>query len=246
MIAHRLENELWVEPATQTVLVQLRELILSGSFESTTRLRAEALASRLGVSRTPIRSALAILAAEGLVEYQANRGYMVREHSVEHVIAAIEAYAPLQAAAARAVALLPDKASILRQLGAIQRELGTLLRDNKWSPDREKAWFESYYAFHRTLLHASGNPFLRTAIRMTIIYPVFSDILRFEPIAVHVRSELREVPELTPDYAVSAHFDHDRLLVRLGDGDADRSAALVYEHILSSRDRILQAIGAGD
>lgn len=246
MTFDRPENELWVEPATQTVLVQLRELILSGALETGTRLRAEALAARLGVSRTPIRSALAILAGEGLVEYQANRGYMVRQQTVELVIKAIEAYATLQSAAARAVAGRPDRVSTIRQLGMIHDELGAIIRDNSWSLDQEKSWFESNYAFHRTLLHAAENPFLRSAIRMTIVYPVFSDILRFGPVAERVHPELREIPKTVPDYAISAQFDQGRLLVRLGDGDGERAAALMYEHAVSNRDRILRALATTD
>jgi hypothetical protein len=52
--------------------------IVTGKVAPDTRLRAEALAEQLEVSRTPVRSALALLSAEGLVSYSVNRGYTVR------------------------------------------------------------------------------------------------------------------------------------------------------------------------
>jgi GntR family transcriptional regulator of vanillate catabolism len=52
----------------ETVLIQLRDLILRGEFEPGQRLAEQQLAERLGRSRTPVRAALAALEGEGLVE----------------------------------------------------------------------------------------------------------------------------------------------------------------------------------
>ena len=73
-----LADPQYAEMATHTVLSKLRELIVTGNIAPDTRLRAEALAEQLEVSRTPVRSALALLSAEGLVSYSMNRGYTVR------------------------------------------------------------------------------------------------------------------------------------------------------------------------
>jgi GntR family transcriptional regulator of vanillate catabolism len=51
-----------------TVLIQLRDLILRGTFEPGQRLAEQQLAERLGASRTPIRAALVTLEQEGLIE----------------------------------------------------------------------------------------------------------------------------------------------------------------------------------
>jgi DNA-binding GntR family transcriptional regulator len=63
----------------------VRELILRGDFAPGLRLGEVELAERLGVSRTPVREALARLAAEGLVEISPNRGARVTSWSVEEL-----------------------------------------------------------------------------------------------------------------------------------------------------------------
>jgi len=58
---------------------QLREAILSGQFSVGERLRQEDLAARFGVSTTPVREALRVLEAQGLVRYETDRGVAVAD-----------------------------------------------------------------------------------------------------------------------------------------------------------------------
>lgn len=62
---------------TESVVDGVRRLILSGQYASGDRLGEVELAATLGVSRTPIREALRLLAAEGLVEVTPNKGARV-------------------------------------------------------------------------------------------------------------------------------------------------------------------------
>jgi DNA-binding GntR family transcriptional regulator len=62
------------------VLVQqVREAILSGQFAVGERLRQEDLAAKFGVSTTPVREALRVLEAQGLVRYETDRGVTVAD-----------------------------------------------------------------------------------------------------------------------------------------------------------------------
>jgi DNA-binding GntR family transcriptional regulator len=61
----------------------LRDRILSGRVLEDQPIRQDALASELGVSKIPLREALARLEEEGLVTSQANRGFFVRPMSTE-------------------------------------------------------------------------------------------------------------------------------------------------------------------
>ena len=63
----------------ETVLMQLRDLILRGTFEPGQRLAEQQLAERLGASRTPVRSALVTLEQEGLIEASDTGKYLVRQ-----------------------------------------------------------------------------------------------------------------------------------------------------------------------
>jgi DNA-binding GntR family transcriptional regulator len=67
------------------VFETLRRSILEGEYGPNERLVEEQLAERLRVSRTPIRQALTMLEAEGLVEIEPNKGAAVRSFSVEDV-----------------------------------------------------------------------------------------------------------------------------------------------------------------
>lgn len=65
-------------PTTQAaVLAELRRRIVDGDLPAGAALRQEDLAADLGVSRVPIREALRMLEAEGLVGYEPHRGYRV-------------------------------------------------------------------------------------------------------------------------------------------------------------------------
>jgi DNA-binding GntR family transcriptional regulator len=64
---------------TTKAIVSLRELILHGEIAPGEQLLEVVLVDRLGVSRTPIRAALAQLAQEGLLEKMPGGGYAVRK-----------------------------------------------------------------------------------------------------------------------------------------------------------------------
>jgi DNA-binding GntR family transcriptional regulator len=63
---------------------RIRELVISGSLSGGTRLVE--VANDLGVSRQPVREALATLRSEGWLEVQAGRGTFVRTPSSEEVL----------------------------------------------------------------------------------------------------------------------------------------------------------------
>jgi len=67
-----------MQTLAQNVTESLRDWILHGQLRPGSRLEELPLAEKLGVSRTPVRAALATLANEGLIDHQPKRGYMVR------------------------------------------------------------------------------------------------------------------------------------------------------------------------
>jgi DNA-binding GntR family transcriptional regulator len=71
---------------TEAAFSALREAIESGDLPPGDRLRANQLVGQLNMSPTPIREALRLLQAEGLVEYRAHQGMVVAEYSPESVI----------------------------------------------------------------------------------------------------------------------------------------------------------------
>ncbi|KAG0921385.1 hypothetical protein G6F32_015127 [Rhizopus arrhizus] len=72
------------------VASQLRERIIQGEFPPGSRLNERALCDLLGVSRTPMREAFRVLAAEGLVQIEPNRGAQVVALSEANIREAFE------------------------------------------------------------------------------------------------------------------------------------------------------------
>jgi DNA-binding GntR family transcriptional regulator len=62
---------------TDQVVLRLREMILRGDLRGGERVAEIPIAKRLGVSRTPVREALTVLAQEGLLDVAGKRGYQV-------------------------------------------------------------------------------------------------------------------------------------------------------------------------
>ncbi len=84
----------------------LQGAILSGRIVEGEHLRQEDVASRWGVSQTPVREAFRRLESEGLVEYSANRGVVVRG------MPQVPPAPPLDVLARRWSALVSDPESI--------------------------------------------------------------------------------------------------------------------------------------
>ncbi|CAB3665353.1 HTH-type transcriptional repressor RspR [Achromobacter animicus] len=79
----------------------LRERIIQGEFPPGTRLNERALCDLLGVSRTPLREAFRLLAAEGLVQIEPNRGAQVVALSDANIREAFEVIGGLEAMSCR-------------------------------------------------------------------------------------------------------------------------------------------------
>ena len=78
---------------------RLREMIIEGDLQPGTRLNERALCDRLGASRTPLREAFRLLAAEHLVELQPNRGAQVVSLSDDDIRESFEVLGALEALA---------------------------------------------------------------------------------------------------------------------------------------------------
>jgi DNA-binding GntR family transcriptional regulator len=106
------------ETIADKVYAMLRHDVAAGRFRPGARILEKALASRLGVSRTPIREALIRLEIEGVVVCTSRRSYNVRTLSVADVREIYDTLGILEGAAARAACarLTDEDVRNLRQL----------------------------------------------------------------------------------------------------------------------------------
>ena len=205
----------------ETVLIQLRDLILRGEFEPGQRLAEQQLAERLGASRTPVRAALVTLEQEGLVEANETGKFLVRQFTPREVADAIAVRGHLEGMAARLVA----EHGVSRQL---QLDLQACLDDGDSALAANPLTYESYadYAamndrFHPLILQACGNRALQRAVAL-------NDKLPFAPASAML--PMQGTVALDRDWMLYAHRQHHMLFAALKAGEGARAQALAIEH----------------
>jgi DNA-binding GntR family transcriptional regulator len=158
-----------VTRASERAVDAVRELILRGDFAPGLRLGEVELAERLGVSRTPVREALARLAAEGLVEISPNRGARVTSWSVEELEGIFDLRSALEP---RLTALAvpragPDDIAALDELAERMRRVG----DPGPGQDLD-AIVPLNREFHDRLVALADHAALATALAAAIRTPI--------------------------------------------------------------------------
>ena len=204
-----------------SVLMQLRDLILRGEFEPGQRLAEQQLAERLGASRTPVRAALVTLEQEGLVEANETGKYLVRQFTPREVSDAIAVRGHLEGMAARLVA----EHGVSRQLAM---DLQACLDDGDRALAANPLTMESYAAyatvndrFHALILEASGNRALQRAVTL-------NDKLPFAPASAML--PMQSSLDQDRQWMHYAHRQHHMLFDALKRGEGLRAQHLAAEH----------------
>ena len=148
------------------VLVVIREQILNGDLKSGERLAEVPLSERLGVSRTPVRHALTLLQAEGLLETAGARGYEVKRFSVNDITDAIEVRGALEGLAARTVAENGVTRRLRNTLDECVAGGDTILGVDTITSDVDIAFAKLNARFHRAIVDEAGNAALSNAISL--------------------------------------------------------------------------------
>lgn len=197
----------------------LRAAILDMNiYNSDTELRLDErqLADRLGISRTPIREALARLAQEGLVQIVPRKGVYICRKSREEILEMVVTWAALESMAAR---LATVHASDV-QIKALRRFA------MKHSNDVARADIEEYsdanIVFHQTILELSGCALLRTTA---------------DGLFTHMQAVRRRAMGES-DRARRSVADHMEIIEALTARDADLASRRVREHTMRLHDHI--------
>lgn len=153
---------------SEMVLEQLKKMIKSGEFPANSKLPSEMeLAKLFGVSRSPVREALSVLSAGGLIETRQGGRTWVKEVNlvelmdsvqfemikVKEVLDLLEMRTILESEAAF-LAALRHKPEDLKDLTESLEAFSATVKDNKI------IGFEADYSFHRIIVKAAYNSFL--------------------------------------------------------------------------------------
>lgn len=141
-------------PFSRQVADSLRDMIISGEIPAGGRVLERALCERLKVSRTPLREALKLLEAEGLVEISQNKGARIMLFTPMEAMNLFEVLAGLESLAAEIAATRISDADLTRMEHMHERMRAHYERGEKGE------YFALNGAIHEMIVRCAGNPVL--------------------------------------------------------------------------------------
>ncbi len=175
------------------------------------------LAERLGVSRTPIREAIAMLEQQGFVKSVPRRGINVLRKSKREVIETIQVWAALEAMAARLVI----KNASTEDIGQL-RQIFNSFHDTHRPADYLSEYSVANIRFHQTIIELTGSSVLRQTT---------------EDILLHVRG-IRRITIGRDDRATRSIEDHLAIIAALETRDTESAERLCRDHTLGLADYV--------
>ncbi|WP_304453034.1 GntR family transcriptional regulator [Nocardiopsis sp. YSL2] len=198
----------------------LREEVLSGRVAPHTRLGEVRLAERFGVSRTPVREALARLHSDGLVERRENGFYA----TVPNLPELRDLYELRVALELRGIARAIEDPSIRHDRGILVGELDRWEKLRAEPPEPDPSFVLLDEEFHAALSTASGNRALTDSL-------------------VSVNQRIRRVRMydfLTGDRITSTIDEHIRIVEHLLADELDLAYRAMHEHVGASMAVVLE------
>ncbi|MDY0072098.1 MAG: GntR family transcriptional regulator [Thauera sp.] len=206
----------------QEVAERLRNAIFAHQLAPGSWIDEQALAEQYGISRTPLREALKVLAAEGLITLKPRRGSFVTEVSERDLDEIFGIIALLEAECARLAVARSTPADIAR-LQAIHDEL-----ESAATARDINAFFDANQRFHQAVQQLADNHWL-----------------------LHVIQDLRKLIKLSRHHSLfsegrleQALIEHRRLLAAIVDGDGKAAAEQMDAHIRSGREAVARIASA--
>lgn len=182
------------------------------------------LARRYEISKTPIREALAQTCHDGLMHRLSGRGYMVAPITIKDIRDLFDLRLILEVTAAERAAQQPTS-----ELIAGLREMAEV----KYEPDELEShisFLQTNRAFHLALAEAAVNRRL-----VALLGDLFNELERLFHLGLRLRDSSEEMRR-----------EHQELVTALENGDVEGAGGAISEQIISSRDRILEAIIEGE
>jgi DNA-binding GntR family transcriptional regulator len=208
-------------PLHEEAVDRLRELIVQGELAPGSRLNERVLTARLGVSRTPLREAIKLLATEGLVDLLPNRGAVVAPIDPARIAETLAVMGALESLAGELVCAWASDES-LAEIRALHYEM--LAMHARRDLD---GYFRYNQAIHLKIVEASGNAVLAQNYRQ---------------LNASAR-RVRYMANLSPERWDAAVQEHEAILAALNGRDAERLKRLLRDHLAAKLASVLEAIG---
>lgn len=164
---------------------RIRDRILDGTFAGGTQLGEARLASRLNVSRGPVREALQRLVQEGLLRNERNRGVFVVSLDEQDIVDVYRARVAIERAAVRALVRRTDK-EVLGTLEALVGRMAEAARADDWD-----SCADLDLRFHEALVGSSHSERLQRMFS-TLIAETRMCLVALEPAYASCRDLVEE------------------------------------------------------
>jgi DNA-binding GntR family transcriptional regulator len=200
-----------------TVVEHLRNLIVEAVLPPGTKLNERELCETLGISRTPLREALKVLAAEGLIEIAPNRGASVSKLSDIEIWETFELMSGLEALSGELACerITPVE---LAEIKALHYAMLACKAQNDLP-----GYYNRNQAIHNKINEAARN---------SVLHQTYLSLNRRLQ-ALRFRSNFHQ------DKWDRAAHDHDEMIKALEARDGKRLAEVLHRHLLEKRDAVL-------
>ena len=141
---------------SDVVYQHLKSQILSGKFAAGSQLNLNKLQKQLDVSRTPLKTALAQLQVEGLVEIHPRRGTYIKKCTTRELEECFEVRIALEAQALRNAFKKENQAHIQHLIQLLQQMNELLVSEETWMEDLP-TFMDFDRIFHVSMIELSGN-----------------------------------------------------------------------------------------
>ena len=211
--------------AVDDVHQAIREAILDRRFPPGSRLNVEELASQLGVSLTPVRGAIQLLAAEGLIDVHSRSGTFVATLTRRDLDETFDIRCALECLAGeKAVALIDDA-----QLDRVRKLINALAKPVK-SDTQRKSHEQANSEFHEIIIRAAGNQRL---------------IDMYDSLQAHIAMcRLHRLDEGWQTRLPIEQDEHEAIADALYARDAKAVVKALRNHILRAKENLLTTIDA--
>ncbi len=193
----------------------IRDGILEGRLRPGDRLKEDMLAKELAVSRTPVREAIAMLQAEGLLEGHQHRGAQVRSYTPGELEEIYDLRSILEGYAARRAATRITERELARLRTSVERM-------EKLKPKDLEQLVHQNGIFHDTILQAADSQRLVAMVTQTRALP-----LTYQSYAWY-----------TPDQLSLSLECHRRVLSALERHDAEQAEYDMRHHLFNAREAL--------
>jgi DNA-binding GntR family transcriptional regulator len=188
---------------------RLREMISTGALASGEKIQEMVLCKRFGVSRTPLREALKVLASEGIVTLQPHRGAIVARLSVSELEEVFPVMGALESLAGEiACSRITDQE--IARIVSLHRTMVEHWRRRELQP-----YFKINQAIHQAILEATHNDTLKA------VYRALAGRLL----------TARYVANMSDERWHEAVTEHEAMLTALQARDGPKLAAILKNHL---------------